>query len=287
MYKRCYNFYVILYFFTSITVKGGNSMFRKIFAPLLIAVLLSFSSVSLAEAEFECLPGNEDFDINQMKSENIPSLSIHFFGILKNGDSVGKPVTNQFTEGFTGEIPFYGMSDGYAYVPCHKNIYRIALERFNSIEPVGDDYDILAAYRTTCLGLSSERSHNIQVATKAMSGTIIESGATFNFNEITGPYTEEAGYEKCPITENRLIYYDYGGGVSQVSSTIYAVLRNNPNIEITKRESHRMNVLYLPDGMDASVYNGKQFEFVNRYPFSIQIEIISTDTHVVAVIRRA
>ena len=81
---------------------------------------------------------------------------------------------------------------------------------------------------------------------------------------MVGPRTKEAGYNDAPIILNNKYVEGIGGGVCQVSSTLYNVLLRT-NLIITERHPHSLPVQYVPKGMDASVVYGlKDLKFINN-----------------------
>ena len=106
------------------------------------------------------------------------------------------------------------------------------------------------------------RAFNIEEAVRRLQNVIIQPGETFSFNRFCGPYTEENGYRLAKnISDDG---YGYGGGVCQVSSTMYwAAIR--ANLEIVKREQHSLKVGYTALGYDATVnYDGRKIDFSFR-----------------------
>jgi len=111
------------------------------------------------------------------------------------------------------------------------------------------------AHYTTWFHGSSERYQNISTALKSVNNTVIWPGEVFSFNAATGPRTPERGYLPAPIILNGGYDVGYGGGVCQVSSTVYnaALMAGLPIIE---RHGHSKPVHYVPEGKDATVDYG-------------------------------
>lgn len=114
----------------------------------------------------------------------------------------------------------------------------------------------IAHYQTWFHG-SLERYNNISVALQSINNTLVWPGEVFSFNEVTGPRTAERGYLPAPIILNGGFDVGYGGGVCQVSSTVYnvALLAKLPIIE---RQGHSKPVHYVAEGKDATVNYGYQ-----------------------------
>jgi vancomycin resistance protein YoaR len=107
------------------------------------------------------------------------------------------------------------------------------------------------------------RSHNIELAAKSISGTVIAPGDHFSFNETTGPRDHDHGYLDAPVFVDGKLVPDAGGGVCQVSTTLFnAVMR--AGLTVTNRVNHFGIVGYAPEGQDATVsYGSIDFGFKN------------------------
>lgn len=119
---------------------------------------------------------------------------------------------------------------------------------------------------------SAQRANNIAVAVKAINGTVLMPGETFSFNNIVGRRTAEKGYMEAPVIVGNKVETDFGGGICQVSSTLYnAVLR--ANIKATERAHHTLPSSYVKLGMDATVDFGNiDYKFKNTLPYAMYIE---------------
>ena len=122
---------------------------------------------------------------------------------------------------------------------------------------------ILASYTTEFDPEQKERSNNVCLAAQAIDNTLIMPGEEFSFNETTGPRTEAMGYQNAYVIINNKFEKGLGGGVCQVSSTLYnAVLL--ANLPVTERFPHSLKVNYVTEGMDSTVsYGTLDFKFVN------------------------
>ncbi|HEX3010653.1 MAG TPA: VanW family protein [Syntrophomonadaceae bacterium] len=102
---------------------------------------------------------------------------------------------------------------------------------------------------------SGARFKNIATAVKSLNNTIIWPGEIFSFNEIVGPRTPERGYLPAPVIIGEGHDLDYGGGVCQVSSTLYNAAAN-AKLQVCERHLHSKPIGYVPAGRDATVaYN--------------------------------
>lgn len=121
----------------------------------------------------------------------------------------------------------------------------------------------IGSYYTSIFG-SQQRSSNIQLAAIALDNTVIWPDQVFSFNETVGPRTPERGYLPAPVILMGANNYDYGGGVCQVSSTIYnAALA--AKLQIVERHPHSKPVHYVPVDRDAAVaYGGYDLRILNQ-----------------------
>ena len=130
--------------------------------------------------------------------------------------------------------------------------------------------------RTTHAHGSSNRLNNIELASEAINGLVLLPGEEFSFNGVVGARTAERGYKYAPALSQGETIMSIGGGVCQVSSTIYAAIRPS-ELNVTDQRKHGKPVPYLPWGWDATVfYPYIDFKFVNNtdYPLRIEIELV-------------
>lgn len=124
-----------------------------------------------------------------------------------------------------------------------------------------------------------ERWQNLAVGVEKLNGTLLMPGEELSVYEATGPYDEENGYVPGASYENGKVVESYGGGVCQVSTTLYnAVLY--AELEVVERYPHSMLVSYVAPSRDAAIAEGfKDFVFKNNYdtPVYIHAEIDSSN----------
>jgi len=114
---------------------------------------------------------------------------------------------------------------------------------------------ILSSFTTRFPAWRRDRTHNIGLAVSRIDGTIIKPGEVFSYNDTVGPRKKKNGFKDALIYVKGKIIAGTGGGVCQVSSTVYnaALLAN---LQIVERSHHSMPVPYLPLGRDATVAYG-------------------------------
>ena len=129
----------------------------------------------------------------------------------------------------------------------------------------------LSKYTTIYDSSNTNRASNIALAAKTINGTILLPGETFSYNGKLGNTTKEKGYKPGGAYVGGKVVQSYGGGICQVSSTLYnAVLY--ANLGIVERYNHSYAVSYVPAGRDATVaYGGKDFKFKNTRKYPVKI----------------
>lgn len=121
-----------------------------------------------------------------------------------------------------------------------------------------------AEYYTTYSASSPERKINIGIAAKSLDGCFVDVGGEFSFNRTVGVRTEARGYKKAKIIVGGKFVDGVGGGVCQVSTTLYnAVILSG--LKVTEYHAHSLPVSYVAPSFDAMVSSGSaDFRFVNN-----------------------
>lgn len=133
--------------------------------------------------------------------------------------------------------------------------------------------DVLGQASTDFSNSSSARAINVKNGTVKLNGKVLYPGEAFSVLDNMLPFSEENGYEPAASYANGEVVETFGGGICQVSTTIYiAVLR--AELEVTERHNHSMIVGYVKPSMDAAIAedSGKDFQFVNNLEAPIYIE---------------
>lgn len=135
-----------------------------------------------------------------------------------------------------------------------------------------EDFAVEMARFSTPLGGSGPgRVNNIKLAARLLDGRILFPNTVLSFNQVVGRRTEDRGFQPAPEIVNQELIEGIGGGVCQVSSTLYnAVLLSG--LAIVERRNHSRPLGYVPLGRDATVYDGViDLQFKNPFPFPIAI----------------
>lgn len=135
----------------------------------------------------------------------------------------------------------------------------------------------LTTYKTYYDAKNTTRTTNINNAVKRLDKIVIPNGETFSFNQTVGKRTVLAGYEEAKVVQGDEFVDGLGGGICQVSSTIFqAALR--ANLDITVRACHSLEISYVPLGADATVqWNTQDFQFKNDSGSDIRLTVTASE----------
>ena len=142
--------------------------------------------------------------------------------------------------------------------------------------------DVLGTFTTSYKTSGASRSANVANGCRLINGSTIYPGEEFSVLDTITPFTESNGYFPAGSYLNGLVVESIGGGICQVSTTLYnAVLLSE--LEVTERHNHSMIVTYVSPSADAAIAEsgGKNFKFVNNTEHPIYIEGYTTsDKHI-------
>ncbi|MDR7002141.1 VanW family protein [Neobacillus niacini] len=186
---------------------------------------------------------------------------------------------------FTEQVFSYYFNNGSSKleVPIQKVYPRVDSELLGNIRS-----EKIGRYVTFFNHYHKERNKNIVLAAKAINNFVLFPGETFSFNKVVGKRTAGKGYMAAPVIIKGEFSEDIGGGICQVSTTLFNAV-DNAGLNVLQRQSHSKEVSYVPPGRDATVsWDGPDLVFKNKYnqPILIQaktaenkliIEIFSSD----------
>ena len=114
---------------------------------------------------------------------------------------------------------------------------------------------VMVAFTSTVSQAIPNRVHNIILGAEAINGCLLPPGGVFSFEAVVGDSTREKGYREAPVIVGGKLVPGLGGGLCQVSSTLYnaALLAN---LAIVERYNHSLTIGYLPIGRDATISIG-------------------------------
>lgn len=221
------------------------------------------------------------FDLQILYTEELPTI-LDLDELYKSNHCVApvNAVCDEKTFEITPETLGYGflMSDAVALAQNAKPGDQITLT-LTELEPQHTkeamEKLLFADILGSCVSphvYNPTRTRNLELAAKAINGTILLPGEEFSFNRIVGERTAEKGYGEAGVyvggrTENQL-----GGGVCQVASAIYYSCLK-ADLKITERYEHQYTPTYVPWGMDATIYWGAlDYRFINNTPYPIRVD---------------
>lgn len=135
----------------------------------------------------------------------------------------------------------------------------------------GTDY-VLASFTTDLENRNDAQRSNILLAASHIDGKIVPAKSLFSFNETVGQRLVEDGYEKAASYQGDGVADTPGGGICQLSSTLYnaALLAG---LRVVERAPHVARVLSVGAGRDATVVYGRcDLRFANPYAFPIRLQ---------------
>jgi vancomycin resistance protein YoaR len=137
-------------------------------------------------------------------------------------------------------------------------------------------YKVIGTYATTTT-TNSDRNKNIELASTALNGMILQPGEEFSFNKTTGERSSAKGYRPAGAYLNGVLIEEPGGGVCQVSSTLYNAVVF-AGLTTTERHAHSYEPSYVTPGEDAMVsFGGPDMKFVNNSSSAIAIRTSFAD----------
>ena len=155
----------------------------------------------------------------------------------------------------------YGKAEGRNAV-CNINVKEQKAEQSTK--------SVIGSY-ATAYNPNIPRAINVSLAASSSNGVVIQPGESFSFSQTILPRTKENGYVEAPVIMGNEFVPGIGGGICQVSSTLYAAMLS-ANLPATERHPHSLAVTYIPAGMDATISgNAIDLKFTNIFDKPIQI----------------
>ena len=233
-------------------------------APLLFSRTMLDKEMLLLEDKYDFQPCNASVKFNQAtkKIDIIPEKNGGMMNSKKSADMIETQVMKLILQG-NAESP---ASLDLPFEPVAPKVAGAMLKSSDTV---------LGEYTTSFATSSKNRCVNVTTGAAALNGLVVAPDEVVSFNKIVGPRTEEFGYKIAPVIINGELSQGLGGGMCQVSTTLYnAVLL--ANLEIVERTHHSIPSHYVPLGMDATVvYGAKDFQFRNNTVNPIVIQTIT------------
>ncbi len=155
----------------------------------------------------------------------------------------------------------------------HANVKKEQLSSINGI---------IGEFTTTFNANVAGRSSNIKLASSKVDSVLVMPGQEFSFNNATGAISIAAGYKNAPVIVKGELQEGIGGGVCQVSTTLYnSVLY--AGLDVLQRRSHSIPSTYVAIGRDAAVsYGALDLVFKNPHDYPVYIKAFVTGNKVTA-----
>lgn len=176
----------------------------------------------------------------------------------------------------------FNIEDAKKILEENKEQYEIPLQITNpqvTLSNLGSEAfpEKISVYSTRYDGGDKDRSTNLEIACKKIDEKIVLPGETFSYNKTLGARTTKAGYKTAKVYENGAVVDGIGGGICQISSTLYnAVLK--ANMQTVERRNHQFITSYVPEGRDATVaYGVTDFKFKNTRKYAIKIKATASN----------
>ena len=199
--------------------------------------------------------------------ERIGSTNISSPVNIRTGPSTDYEIVGQLNKG--DEVEVIEIESSGWYKILYKGEERYVYAEYIDTK-TNSQYKRIGSYKTYFDFNNTNRNHNINLASKQISIKLLP-GQIFKWSEVVGPASKEQGYLLGNVIVGNEMTLDYGGGVCQVSSTLYNAALD-ANLEIIERHTHGLPVTYVPEGRDATVsYGYLDFVFRNNKNFPIQI----------------
>ncbi len=185
-------------------------------------------------------------------------------------------------EGLPGEVIDANEAADYLYdylttKMTNKDNYVLLPIKVDDVKGTDEDLalvkDLLGTFSTSYRTSDSDRSANVANGCRLVDGTLLYPGEEFSMYDHIKPFTEANGYRMAGSYLNGLVVDSLGGGICQVSTTLYnAVIR--AELDIVERNNHSMIVGYVPASADAAIAesSGKDMRFVNSTDAPVYIE---------------
>ncbi|MCM1090381.1 MAG: VanW family protein [Butyrivibrio sp.] len=165
------------------------------------------------------------------------------------------------------------LTGDWDHEPCRIALEIIVDKPLGSAEELANVTDLLGSFTTSYRTSGASRSANVENGCNLINGTTLYPGEEFSTYEMVSPFSEANGYYMAGSYINGRVVDSLGGGICQVSTTLYNAVLNS-ELEVTERHNHSMIVSYVDPSADAAIAesSGKDFRFVNNLDYPVYIE---------------
>ena len=252
----------------TITITAGSPAISLDADKLYDAVIARFASGDFSDLDFDydTVPC-ESVDLQQYYDKYCKEMTDAYY------DEEKKELVAE-VNGYGFDLPYYTQQLAMAKAGDVITIQMEDLVPAVTLEELKKTYfaDVLASYDSPHTP-NAARTKNLELACKAIDGTILNPGDEFSFNKIVGERTKEKGYQAAIVyTDGGKSEAQEGGGICQVASTIYTCTLL-ADLEVTERSPHMYLVTYVEPGMDATIYwPSLDYKFKNSTDMPLRVD---------------
>ena len=252
----------------TITITAGSPAISLDADKLYDAVIARFASGDFSDLDFDydTVPC-ESVDLQQYYDKYCKEMTDAYY------DEEKKELVAE-VNGYGFDLPYYTQQLAMAKAGDVITIQMEDLVPEVTLEELKKTYfaDVLASYDSPHTP-NAARTKNLELACKAIDGTILNPGDEFSFNKIVGERTKEKGYQAAIVyTDGGKSEAQEGGGICQVASTIYTCTLL-ADLEVTERSPHMYLVTYVEPGMDATIYwPSLDYKFKNSTDMPLRVD---------------
>lgn len=243
---------------------------------------VDYSAVFDAEYYYRAYP-----DVQEAAGHDAGKLLNHFIASGMKEGRVAKADfdVRAYMKNNLDLLAVYGVKDlskyYYHYIESGKKEGRIA----TSAKASGAAGE-LASFSTS-YNAEEDRAVNVELASRRIDGIVVQPGEAFSFSNSIQSRTLENGYVVAPSFAGGRVVSSVGGGICQVSSTLYVTMLLS-SIPATERYAHSLKVDYVPGGLDSAIVEGaKDLRFRNPYDYPICIRSSAEEGTLTVSIGRA
>ncbi len=231
-----------------------------------------YSAVFDAEYYYRTYP-----DVQKAVGHDADKLLNHFLTSGMKEGRTAKPDfdVHAYMKNNLDLLVVYGVKDlskyYYHYMESGAKEGRIA----TSVK-AADNTDEIASFSTN-YNAAEDRAVNVELASARIDGIVVQPGESFSFSDSIMSRTLENGYVVAPSFASGRVVSSIGGGICQVSSTLYVTMLLS-SIPATERYAHSLEVDYVPKGLDSAIVEGvKDLRFRNPYDYPVCIHSSAKD----------
>ena len=267
--KRALALALCLGMMAGMTVRASGNLRRGV----------DYSAVFDAEYYYDAYP-----DVQETFGHDADRLLEHFVTLGMKEGRVAKADfdVRAYMKNNLDLLAVYGARDlskyYYHYMESGKAEGRIATAN----RDVGELASFSTVYNT-----AEDRAVNVELAAQRINGMIVQPGETFSFSNSIQSRTLANGYVVAPSFASGRVVSSVGGGICQVSSTLYVTMLM-AGIPATERYAHSLEVDYVPKGLDSAIVEGhKDLRFRNPYDYPVCIHSLTQDGTLTVSIAKA